>query len=283
MKKWKDNLEKKELSRERLELEDGKMCDLVAYDVENYGFVEYAEKIEISNGDFRRSRSLMPFNYLDASMDKFRWDVYGEDVNMQREIAKSFIAKFNEYQKAGKGLYIFSNTKGSGKTLLSCCLANGVMEKLDICVKFISVPELLEMTKKSYKDFTKEEDLESIRKSELLILDDIGAEIKKEWVDTELFRLIDYRYSSKRVTIFTSNIPIDALKLNERIVDRIFSMCIRLDLPEKSIRAMQANTENMTFMRKILREEKTPSPMPSTPSRAMKPNNQQQKSGSLAL
>lgn len=49
------------------------------------------------------------------------------------------------------------------------------------------------------------EDLEKIRTAELLILDDIGAETKKEWIDTELFRLIDYRYSNKRVTIFTSN------------------------------------------------------------------------------
>ena len=105
------------------------------------------------------------------------------------------------------------------------------------------------MTKKSYKDFMEKEDIERIRKAELLILDDIGAEIKKEWVDIELFRLIDYRYSNQRVTIFTSNISMNNLKLNERIVDRIFSMCIKLDLPEKSIRTMQAHDENMEFLR----------------------------------
>lgn len=246
-------ISKQELTRERLELEDGKMCDLVGYNVQDYGYAEYAENIEISNGEFRRSRSLMPFNYLDANMAKFKWDIYGEDVTVQRKIADSFVERFDKYQKAGKGLYIFSKTKGSGKTMLSCCLANGVMEQLDICVKFISVPELLEMTKKSYKDFAKEEDLDRIRTAELLILDDIGAEIKKEWIDTELFRLIDYRYSSKRVTIFTSNIAVDALKLNERIVDRIFSMCIKLNLPEKSIRAMQADSENMEFLKGVMK------------------------------
>ena len=246
-------INRKELSRERIELGDGKMCELAAYNVQNYGYAEYAENIEQSNGDFRRSRSLMPFNYLDANIKNFRWDIYGEDVTTQQKIARSFIESFNEYQRTGKGLYIFSRTKGSGKTLLACCLANGVMEGLDICVKFISVPELLEMTKKSYKDFMEKEDLERIRTAEMLILDDIGAEIKKEWVDTELFRLIDYRYSSKRVTIFTSNIAIDALKLNERIVDRIFSMCIKLNLPEKSIRAMQAENENMQFLKGVIK------------------------------
>lgn len=245
--------EREELSRERIELQDGKMCDLVAYDVKAYGYVEYAENIEQSNGDFRRTRSLIPFNYLDANMSKFRWDIYGVDVKLQQGIAKSFIEQFKKYQKAGKGLYIYSKTKGSGKTLLACSLANGVMEHLDICVKFVSVPELLEMTKKSYKDFMEKEDIERIRTAELLILDDIGAEIKKEWVDTELFRLIDYRYSNQRVTIFTSNISMNNLKLNERIVDRIFSMCIKLDLPEKSIRTMQAHDENMEFLRNIMK------------------------------
>ena len=31
--------EREELSRERIELQDGKMCDLVAYDVKAYGYV----------------------------------------------------------------------------------------------------------------------------------------------------------------------------------------------------------------------------------------------------
>lgn len=247
------HLEKKELSRERVELSDGNMCDLVAYDVEDYGLSEFAENVEVGNGDFRRSRSMMPFHYLEANMAKFKWDVYGSDIAMQRKIAESFIANFNEYQKAGKGMYIFSKTKGSGKTFLSCALANEVMERIDICVKFISVPELLEMTKKSYRDFAKEEGLDRIKTAELLILDDIGAETKKEWVDTELFRLIDSRYVSKKVTIFTSNVPIDMLKINERIVDRIFSMCIRLNLPEKSIRTMRTDAENMEFMKNVLK------------------------------
>ena len=82
------------------------MCDLVAYNVKDYGYAEYAENIEVSNGEFRRTRSLIPFNYLDASIQAFRWDLYGENVEVQRSIAESFIKRFCEYQKAGKGLYL---------------------------------------------------------------------------------------------------------------------------------------------------------------------------------
>ena len=246
---------KKELYRERVELAERRLCDLVGYEVEGYGFAEYADNMEISNGEFRRSRSLMPFKHLDADMEKFSWDIYGCDISLEREKAESFMTEFHEYQKHGKGLYIFSRTKGSGKTFLSCALANEVMERQDICVKFISVPELLDMTKKSYKDFAREEDLERIKGSGLLILDDIGAETKKEWVEEELFRIIDSRNNSRKVTIFTSNIELDKLKLNDRIVDRIFETCVRIHLPEKPIRAMNADKENMRFMQKVLGRE----------------------------
>lgn len=245
--------DKQELSREKLELGDGKMCDLVKYDIKGYGFAEYAENIEVSNGSFRRSRSMIPFDYLDANMKKFQWHIYDSDVKIQKKIAESFTDGFHEYQKSGKGLYIFSKTKGSGKTFLACALANEILKNRDICVKFISVPELLEMTKRSYRDFAREENLGGIRTAELLILDDIGAETKKEWVDTELFRLIDYRYSSRKVTIFTSNVAMDMLKLNDRIVDRIYRRSLKLPLPEKAVRSMQADAENMKFMQEILK------------------------------
>lgn len=253
MKDHLSDLKKKEVKRERIELGDGKMCDLVGYEVEGYGYVEFTENIGVSNGEFRRSRSMMPFSYLDAKCADFKWDIYGVNTDMAKKVANSIIINFDKYQKEGKSLYIYSKTKGSGKTFLACCLANEIMNRHDICVKFISIPDLLEMTKRSFKDFTEKEDLNKIRTAELLILDDIGAETKKEWIDTELFRLIDFRYTSKRVTIFTSNIEIDHLKLNDRIIDRIFSMCVKLNLPEKSIRAMHADRENKEFISEILK------------------------------
>ena len=251
MKDHSNSIEKQELSRERMELETGGFCDLVGYNVKDYGFAEYIENIEINNSSFRRARSMMPFNYLDAKPSSFDWYAYGVDVSEAKRYANAFILNFDMFAREGKGLYIHSNTKGSGKTLLACCLANGIIEKRDICVKFISVPELLEMTKKKYKGLDNQEELDGIRKAELLIIDDIGTEMKKEWVDTELFRLIDWRYSNKRVTIFTSNVEIEELNLDGRIIDRIYAMCIPVKLPEISIRKKKADVKKNIFITKI--------------------------------
>lgn len=243
--------EKQELSRKKLQLDGGRFCDLVGYDVEGYGFAEYAENIWISNGEFRRSRSLMPFQYLDAGPAAFKWDIYGIDVSGMKNYANAFILNFDMFRQEGKGLYIYSRTKGSGKTMLACCLANGIMEKRDICVKFISIPEFLETTKKKYNGFAELEELKAIRRAELLIIDDIGVEMKKEWIDTELFRLIDFRYSGQKVTVFTSNVEIEDLKLDDRIVDRIYSMSIPLKLPEISIRKKNTDQNNQKFLKSI--------------------------------
>ena len=77
-------MDKNELSREKVELEDGKMCDLVAYNIKDYGFAEYTENIEVSSGDFRRSRSMIPFDCIDAYMNKFLWDIYGSDITIPK-------------------------------------------------------------------------------------------------------------------------------------------------------------------------------------------------------
>ncbi len=37
------------------------------------------------------------------------------------------------------------NTKGSGKTMLACCIVNEVLKEFDIPVKFISMPEYIEL------------------------------------------------------------------------------------------------------------------------------------------
>ena len=232
------------------------MADLVTYDVEVYGVVEFVENIEQSNGDFRRNHSLLPQNYIDARMYKFRWNMYGEDVEEQKLIVNTFLANFTGFQEEGKGLYIYSQTKGSGKTMLSCCLANEVMEHHDITVKFISVVDFIERTKDSFNDYAVKRELDQIIGARLLIIDDIGAETRKEWIDSILFKIIDSRYSNKRVTIFTSNIEREKLKLNDRIKDRILDMTILLSLPEKPIRQQFANTKNKEFLQRMINTTK---------------------------
>lgn len=77
----------------------------------------------------------------------------------------------------------------------------------------------------------------------MLILDDIGTEKPTEWVCGIFLSILDYRISNRLVTLFTSNIHKEKLKLDDRIVDRLYKMTIDIHLPEESIRRLESQKE----------------------------------------
>ena len=123
---------KTELSRQRIILEDGRIGELVLYDVKDYGKLEVLENVEVVNGKFRQARSLIPFCYLDKKPSDFEFDIYGQDTTEIKQYVNLFIVNYEKWKAKGKGLYIHSKTKGTGKTMLACCLANAIMEKYGI-------------------------------------------------------------------------------------------------------------------------------------------------------
>lgn len=225
------------------------------YDIQEYGEAVFSDDPKAQNGKFRSARSMIPFEHLDKRARDFRWSLYGENNPVAEKgckIANAFVMNFQKFRREGKGLYIHSGTKGSGKTYLSYCLANEVMARYDVNVKFTSVLEYLDLTKKGYSSMTDKEEKDSIMRATVLILDDIGVEVSREWVNTTLYQLINYRYANKLITIFTSNYPIEQLKVDDRIKDRINFMCLPFPVPEVSIRAMETDRENSKFIKEVL-------------------------------
>lgn len=104
-----NDLEKTELSRERVQLDGGMFCDLAEYDIRDYGYAAFAENMEVGSGEFRRTRSMMPFKYLNVRAKDFDWDIYGEDVSKVKKYANGFIIGFDKFVREQKGLYIFKS------------------------------------------------------------------------------------------------------------------------------------------------------------------------------
>ncbi len=94
----------------------------------------------------------VPPQFREAYLSKFRFDSYTRDMGNLRKIVEDFLKNYqNRWQKSGKGIYLWSNTSGSGKTFLSCCLAKSVMVKYDLRMRFITVPDYLALVGESYK------------------------------------------------------------------------------------------------------------------------------------
>ena len=195
---------------------------------------------------------MIPFEHLDKTAKDFDWNIYGSGaLEMERKLTNAFVLNFQKFRKEGKGIYIYSSTKGTGKTYLSYCLANEVMRRYDVNAKFTSILEYLDLTKKGYSSMADKEGKDGIVKATVLILDDIGVEVSREWVNTTLYQLINYRYANKLITIITSNYPVEQLKVDDRIKDRINAMCLPLHIPEVSIRAMKTDKANSEFIHEV--------------------------------
>lgn len=186
--------------------------------------------------EFRKVRAMMPFEFMNLTGKDFDWDLYLSDITEAKRMVNNFIVKFEQFRKEGMGLYIESAVKGSGKTMLSCCILNELAKRYPITIKFINALDLLELTKQSYKGYEPEE-LASLYQATVIVIDDIGVQMSKEWIDTVFYRLVNTRYNNKLITIYTSNVSTQALKMDERVTDRIEATTYQLMLPDEAVRS----------------------------------------------
>ena len=152
-------------------------------------------------------------------------------------------------------MYIFSDQRGSGKTMLACSIANSLKTNdRDLTLKFIAAPAYMKKLKSSFgeQDTARMNIRAKIREyynCDILIIDDLGAEKRSDWSDSELFDLIDSRYTNKLPTIITSNKAIRELPEDDRLKDRIYETTIAIAMPEESIRSLHADRDKEAFLR----------------------------------
>ncbi len=110
-----------------------------------------------------------------------------------------------------KGLYL-NGSFGSGKSYILSALLNELSNKGFRCVN-VYYPLLLKRLKASFNDYSYDEVLDEIMTSDVLLLDDIGAENNSSWArDDVLGTILQYRMDNNLTTFFTSNFTIEELE-----------------------------------------------------------------------
>lgn len=201
----------------------------------------------------------IPEKYNGISVSDFKTDVYSNEnigiANVARHIAAKYVYNFEELKAAGKGLYLYSNAKGSGKTMLSIAIGNALGNKYGIHYRFITTVDLIDEIRKTFHKESKRTESEIINLVSdigLLILDDVGVERPTDFVKEKLNQIINRRVNDKKITIITSNIHMSQLPLDERTISRLKESCIPVNLPEESIREKKAEEKNLEFMKMLL-------------------------------
>jgi len=144
----------------------------------------------------------IPKRYRNCTFENF------EDHNLSQKKALKIAKKFSEnYPEQDVGL-LFIGQCGVGKTHLAVAFIRELMIKKDALSYFCDFRELIRKIQSSYSpdsDLTENLLLEPIFESDVLVLDELGAKRTTAWVDETVFYIINHRYNSKKLTIFTSN------------------------------------------------------------------------------
>ena len=113
-----------------------------------------------------------------------------------------------QFPVVDRGL-LFYGDAGVGKTHLAVALMKDAIVRKSARAVFYEVRELLKLVRDTYNSSTEMSELDVLRpvlEADLLVLDDLGAEKKSEWVDETLGLVINTRYSERRLTVLTTNL-----------------------------------------------------------------------------
>lgn len=157
----------------------------------------------------------------------------------------------------GRGLYLFSSTKGTGKTRMVSIIANELVRK-GIEVKFATSGQILDEIKKTWNnesDYSESSLMNDLVKADILIIDDFGVDAAKDWRNEKFYNIINSRYISMRPTIYTSNYNLEDLErigYDGRIISRIRESCYLVPFPGESVREAKSK-ENQMEMKSWMR------------------------------
>lgn len=154
---------------------------------------------------------------------KFIYEAKMSDIIVEKErldlikYLKKFIDNFYTDKKE-KGLYLCGSF-GSGKSYILSAVINEI-SKGGAKAVIVYYPNLLSNLKASFNSEDYDIKLESIMKSDILLIDDIGAENNTSWSrDEVLGTILQYRMDNKLTTFFTSNLNLDELESHLKITN----------------------------------------------------------------
>lgn len=194
-----------------------------------------------------KKKSLL-YGSNDKLSDASLGEIYTDDKK-RVELIKWVTNFYHNFPNDLKGLYLHGSF-GSGKTYILSSLLNELARK-NYKTVIIYYPELLNILKSTFDSKDEyNEVFNEIKTSDILLIDDIGAETVTNWSrDEVLGTILQYRMEQNLTTFFTSNLTIDELETHlsivknnidkvkaRRIIERIKQLTTDIELISKNRR-----------------------------------------------
>ena len=212
-----------------------------------------AEEAAMKREEFeRRTKEYRKTGFPESDMQN--WTFENDDMANERitKAMRNYVDNFADLKKHGKGLLLYGSI-GKGKTYAACEVANALIDK-GYPVLVTNFARLTNTIQGKFEG--KQEYIDSLNQFQLLVIDDLGAERKSEYMQEIVYNIIDSRYRAGLPFIITTNMTIEEIKTptdigNARIYDRIIERCFPIEVNGKNRRRKKVIAE-YDEMKKLL-------------------------------
>ena len=183
--------------------------------VMNHGYadVSYEETPELIAAEKEAAiKNRLKLINLPASLRKASLAQVDLDDLGRLPVFEKLLAFVEQYPTIRKGIYLYGDF-GVGKSFMVAALAHDLSEKRGVSSTLLHYPSFVIDVKNAIGDGSVKTLVDEIKLSEVLILDDIGAEQSTAWVRDEILQVIlQYRMQENLPTFFTSNFNFEDLE-----------------------------------------------------------------------
>ena len=183
--------------------------------VMNHGYadVSYEETPELIAAEKEAAiKNRLKLINLPASLKKVSFADVDADDEKRFTVFQRLVEFSEAYPHVRKGLYLYGDF-GVGKSFMVAALAHDLSEKRGVSSTLLHYPSFVIDVKNAIGDGNVKTLVDEIKLSEVLILDDIGAEQSTAWVRDEILQVIlQYRMQENLSTFFTSNFNFEELE-----------------------------------------------------------------------
>lgn len=227
---------------------------------------EYERQLELDKQKERqlqleklRKYSLMDDAFFDCNFKNFKVDKYNKDIY---KIGINYCKNWKDMKAQNVGM-TFMGPPGIGKTFLTFCIANKLLEQF-VPVIAISSINIINRIYESYGKFGEEGEvtiINQLKNADLLILDDLGAEHegRKGKEKQIIYSIIDSRIRAKKPMIVTTNLNKQQLRNKltgtdgiDRSYDRLLEVCPIIEIEGKS-RRMESGDKKFDILTELLK------------------------------
>lgn len=186
---------------------------------------EEAERREVERRARLRKARIASFEQSDCAEMTFDNDDM-QNAEISRKM-RSYAAHFPTFRDKGQGLLLFGDV-GTGKTYFSACIANKLIDD-GYNVLMTNFPTLVARIQ---RDQFKETDYSKLlTEYDLLIVDDLGVERSSEYMQEQVYGIVDARYRARKPILVSTNLTAEELKhpkdvMAARIYGRILERCL---------------------------------------------------------